>query len=65
MAKYIVYGLVDASIKIGEYETDDPTEAIEMAMDDDNRKLSVSICAHCSKELEVGDIIKYVYEEVD
>lgn len=49
MQKYIVMGLVDATVT-REVEADSPEEAAQKA------ELCVSICHQCSGELDVGDV---------
>ena len=64
MKKYIVYGLISASKKIGEYEAKSEEEAIEMAEKDKNANWDYSICHQCSSEIEIGDMYEVHAEEI-
>ena len=62
--KFRVIGLVSASIDLGVYEAETKEEAIDMAYDNDNTNFHPTVCTHCSKEIEIGNIYdEEVYEE--
>ncbi|MCP1134367.1 hypothetical protein NKT34_13765 [Paenibacillus polysaccharolyticus] len=61
MAKYRVYGVVTATKYIGEFEADTKAEAEKMAWESD--EAGVSVCWHCSKEVEDPEIHEIVVEE--
>ena len=56
MAKYCVYGLVAASVVLGEYEADSENAAIRLAEEDPDADWYPTICHQCSDVVEVGDI---------
>jgi len=62
MAKYSVYGVINATKYIGEFEANSEEEAEEMAWDSETG--FISICYHCSKEIEEPTIYEMVVEEV-
>jgi len=63
MAKYKVYGIVTGMKYIGEFEANNKEEAEQMAWDSENGY--VSICYHCSKEIDEPQIEKMIVEEED
>lgn len=56
MAKYRVYGIMTASVVIGEYEADNEEDAIEKANKDPRANWHPSVCHMCSREIDLGDI---------
>lgn len=64
MKKYRVYGVMTASIVIGEYEADSKDAAIEMSGQDENANYYASLCHQCSSEIDLGDIYKEEAEEI-
>ena len=54
--KYRVYGIMTASVLLGEYEADSPEEAERMSDADPNANLWPSLCHECSNEIDLGDI---------
>ena len=63
MKKYIVYGLMTASIKLGEYEAEDKEEAIKKAEDDPEANWTASLCWQCAGEVELGDVYEVEVDE--
>lgn len=65
MAKYIVYGVVDARKYIGEFEADSPEDAEEMAREAvDSGDVRIELCHRCLGEVEEATIEEViVYEE--
>lgn len=65
MAKYIVYGVVDARKYIGEFEADSPEEAEEMAWRAvESGEVEIELCHRCVGEVEEATIEEViVYEE--
>jgi hypothetical protein len=62
--KYNVYGIMTASIFIGEYEAESQEEAEDMANRDSNANWMPSLCHQCSNEIDLGDVYKTEVEEV-
>lgn len=62
MPKFRVYGVVVASKYIGEFEAATKEEAEQMAWDSDES--SVSVCWHCSRDVEEPQIDELIIEEV-
>jgi len=56
MKKYRVYGLMTASVLLGEYEAEDSEAAIKLAEEDDNANWMPTICHQCSHEVELNEI---------
>jgi len=54
--KYKVYGVMTASVFIGEYEAEDDQAAIKLAEESDEANWNPSLCYHCSHEVELSDI---------
>lgn len=63
--KYHVYGMVSASVSLGEYEAESEEEAIQMAEDNQGANWYPSVCHQCSRELDVGDVYKVEADEVE
>lgn len=63
MKKYRVYAIVTGTKHIGEFQAKSREEAEQIAWDSDNGY--VSICWHCSKEIDEPTIEKMVVEEVE
>lgn len=61
--KYSVYGIMNASVHIGDYEADSKEQAEEMANDDQDADWYPCLCHQCSTELEVDDINEVVVYE--
>ena len=53
MTKYRVYGLMTASVLLGEYEADTQPEAYAMAINDPEANWYPSICHQCAGQTEV------------
>ena len=61
MAKFMVMGLIDATVSI-DVEADTPADAVEKACD--TGQMNPSVCHQCSRELEVGESWCFrVYDE--
>ena len=56
--KYRVYGIMTASVLIGEYEADSAEEAERMSDADPDANVWPSLCYQCSEEIELGEIYK-------
>ena len=54
MAKFNVVGVVTGSKYLGCFEAETAEEAVEMALKSD--KASVSVCHHCSEEVEDPEV---------
>ncbi len=63
MPKYRVYAVIDATKYVGEFEAENEENAEDLAWD--NGDFHVSICHHCASEVEIGDPIRMVVEEVE
>jgi len=61
MPKYKVYGVVVGTKYIGEFETHNKEEAEQLAWDSENAY--ISICYHCSKEIDEPQIEKMIVEK--
>lgn len=62
MPKYDVYGEVQGTKYLGEYEAESPEEAEEMAMEAEG---SVRLCHQCHNECEDAEIVDCKVEEVE
>lgn len=58
MKKFKVYGLMTASVLIGEYEAENADAAIELADLDGSANWSPLLCHHCANEVELGEVYK-------
>ena len=56
MAKYAVWGIMTASIKIGEYEAENEQEARDMADNDKDADWYPTLCHQCAKGIDLSDI---------
>lgn len=65
MPKYRVYGVLSASVVVGEYEAETEEEAIEMANEDQDANWMPSLCHQCSREVALGDVYKAEAEEIE
>ncbi len=65
MKKYRVYGIVSATVDLGEYEAESKEAAQKMAENNDNVDWNPSICHQCANELEVGDVYEVMVEECE
>jgi len=54
--KYNVYGIMTASIFLGEYEAVDTESAVELAEKDSQADWTPCLCHHCSEEIELGEV---------
>jgi hypothetical protein len=54
--KYKVYGIMTASVLIGEYEAKTAEDALDMANDDTEADWYPSLCHQCAREIDMGDI---------
>ncbi len=58
MTRYKVYGVMTASVLLGEYEADSEDEAQGKADLDKEANFYPSLCSQCSHEVELGEIYK-------
>ena len=65
MGKYMVYGIVCASVDLGTYEANSEQEAIGMAEDNQEANWNPGLCHQCSNEVEIGDVYEVKAEIVD
>lgn len=63
--KYQVFGVLSASIFIGEYEADSKEDAIDKANEDKKANWHPRICHHCSRNISIGDINDVEAELID
>ena len=54
--KYRVYGIITASVLLGEYDTDSKEKAEKMAEEDAKADWNPSLCHQCSEEVELGGV---------
>jgi len=54
--KYHVYGIMSASVLLGEYEADSKEKAIEMAEQNSSADWYPSLCHQCARKVDLGDI---------
>ena len=59
--EYSIYGIIGASKYLGKVKAKDKEEAIEKGMELDSH---VSLCHHCSSEIDIGDVYEYEANEV-
>ena len=64
MNKYIVYGLMTASVKLGEYEAKNKEDAIKKAEQDKEANWMPSLCWQCAGEVELNDVYETEAEEI-
>ncbi len=64
MKKYRVYGIMTASVLIGEYEAESEEEALDMADEDREANWNPTLCHRCADEVELGDVYDTQVEEV-
>lgn len=65
MKKYKVYGLITASVVMGEYEAESKEQAIKMSENDDQAEWFPSLCHQCAREIELNDITTLEAEEIE
>ena len=65
MPKYAVYGIITASVKIGEYEAKNEDEALEMADFDESADWHPSLCWQCSEHVELADIYETQVDKIE
>lgn len=65
MKKYIVYGIVSASVVLGEYAAESKEAALEMAEKNQEANWNPTLCHQCSGEIEIGDVYDTQVEEVE
>lgn len=65
MKKFRVFGIASASVEIGVYEAENADEAIALADEDRNANWHPSLCHHCSREVDLGDVYETEAEEVE
>lgn len=63
MPKYRVHAVIDATKYLGEFEADSKEQAEELAWESDNQ--NVTLCHRCAYEVEVGDMVRVVVEEIE
>lgn len=63
MKKYRVYGLVSATVDLGEYEAESKEDAEKMAEENTDVDWSPTLCHHCANDLDVGDVYEVHVEE--
>jgi len=63
--KYSVYGIMTASVLIGEYEAENALEAEAKCNDDEEAEWMPSICYQCSRKIDLGEIYKTEVVEND
>jgi hypothetical protein len=61
MPKYNVYAKATASQYVGQFEAESPEAAENLAA----KKAYMSICHHCSQDIELGDIDEFEVELVE
>ncbi len=61
MAKYRIYGFIAASKCFDVIEADSKEEAIDKAWDEYDT--TISLCHHCSHEIDAEEIYKFDAEE--
>ena len=64
MGRYRVFGILSASVVVGEYEANSPEEAKALADKDQNANWMPSLCHQCAKEVDLGDICETEAEEI-
>jgi len=64
MSKYNVYGILGASVFIGEYEADTKEAADKMAEEDPEANWNPSLCFQCGREVDIGDVYETQVEEI-
>ena len=65
MKRYRVYGIMTASVLIGEYDAESEDDAIDKADDDPEACTYPTLCHQCSVEVELCEIYKTEAEEVE
>ena len=61
--KYKVYGIMTASVLLGEYEANSKEEAEEMAENDKTADWYPTLCHQCADDIELSDIYKVEISE--
>jgi len=64
MKKFMVYGVISASVVLGTYEAENADEAMALADKDNNANWHPSLCHQCSREVDLGDVYETIAEEV-
>jgi len=54
--KYNVYGIMTASVFLGEYEAEDSEAAIELAEKDKQADWNPCLCHQCAGDIELGEV---------
>jgi hypothetical protein len=65
MKKYSVYGIISASVFLGEYEAESKEEAVKMAEENRNANWHPTLCWQCAGEVELGDVYDTQVEEIE
>ena len=63
--KYKVYGIMAASVFLGEYEAESPESAKDLADEDNEANWYPSLCYQCSQEVELEDIYETQVVKID
>jgi len=63
--KYRVYGIMTASVQLGEYEASSAEEAKEMAEKDSSANHYPSLCYQCAGEVDLTDVYELQTEEAE
>lgn len=61
MKKYGVWGIIGASVYLGDFEAESEEEAIEKAGE---TGCAPTICYQCAREVDLGDIYDYEADEI-
>ena len=64
MKKYIVYGVMTASVILGEYEAKNKEDAIKQAESNNSANWMPSLCHQCAREVELGDVYETQVNEI-
>lgn len=54
MKKFRVYGILSASVVIGEYEAENEQDAMDKADNDPKANWSATLCHHCAGNIDIG-----------
>ena len=64
MKKYRVYGIMTASVFLGEVEAECQEQAIERAESNGDLNWNPQLCHQCSDEVELGEVYEIQVEEI-
>jgi len=65
MPKFMVSGIVNATVYLGTFEAATEEAALQMAMDDPEADWLPSLCHQCAGEIELGDIYETVVDPAE